>query len=53
MKSYAMAARANPASQQYRQQYMLVRQTMELHRRLEIEKDPQRWELYARALPTF
>ena len=53
LNSYAAAARADRANREYLQQYMLVRQSLEMHKRLEMEKDIRKWEYLARALHSF
>ena len=53
LASYATAARADRTNREYLQQYLLVRQAIEMRKRLEIEKDPQKWEYLARALHSF
>ncbi len=51
--AFAAAARSDLDNDSYRQQYGLVRRIVDLRKRLEGEKDPQRWEYTARALHAF
>lgn len=53
LASYATAARADRSNRKYLQQYMMVRRIIEMRRRLDVEKDEQRWEYLARALRSF
>jgi len=53
LKSYAAAARADRSNREYVGQYMLVRQAIEMRKRLETEKNPRRWEQLARSLHQF
>ena len=53
LQSYAAAARADRANQEYLQHYAMTRQIVELRNRLETEKNTQRWEHAARALRAF
>ena len=47
------AARADRENRQYVAQYSLVRQVVELRKRLDAEQDPEQWENMARALRSF
>jgi tetratricopeptide (TPR) repeat protein len=51
--AYAQAARADRENRQYVAQYSLVRQVVELRKRLDAEQDPKQWENTARALRSF
>lgn len=53
LTAYAAAARADQGNRDYLRQYMLVRQVIEIRNRLEMEKDPRRWEYLARALHSY
>ena len=53
LTAFAAAARSDLDSDAYRQQYGLVRRIVDLRKRLEGEKDPERWEYTARALHAF
>jgi tetratricopeptide (TPR) repeat protein len=53
LSAYAAAARGDLDNESYRQQYGLVRRIVDLRKRLDAEKDPERWEYTARALHAF
>jgi len=53
LTAFATAVRADRTNQQYLDQYMLLRQAIEMRKRLESERDPKKWESLARALHTF
>ncbi|MHC4176399.1 MAG: hypothetical protein ACYSWU_02770, partial [Planctomycetota bacterium] len=53
LASYATAARADRTNREYLEQYMLVRQAIEMQNRLGAEKDSRKWEYLARALHSF
>lgn len=53
LKAYQAAARADQDNAQYAQQFAIVRQAVELRRRLQTEQDPERWEFMASALHSF
>lgn len=53
LAAYGEAVRADRDNRQYTAQYSLVRQVVELRKRLDIEQDPARWEYMARALHSF
>lgn len=44
---------AASADQSYLQQFAVLRQAIEIRRRLETEQDPERWEYFGRALHSF
>jgi thioredoxin-like negative regulator of GroEL len=53
MEAFATAVRAERSNAEYMQNYSLVRQAIMIRNVLEQEKNPQRWEYYARALHTY
>jgi len=53
LSAFAAAARGDLDNDSYRQQYGLVRRIVDLRKRLDGEKDPERWEYTARALHAF
>ena len=53
LAAFAAAARGDLDNDSYRQQYGLVRRIVDLRKRLDGEKDPERWEYTARALHAF
>jgi len=53
LTSFAAAARTELDNDSYRQQYALVRRIVDLRKRMDVEKDPERWEYSARALHAF
>jgi tetratricopeptide (TPR) repeat protein len=53
LTAFAAAARADIDNDSYRQQYALVRRIVDLRKRMDVEKDPERWEYSARALHAF
>lgn len=53
LTAFAAAARSDLDNDAYRQQYGLVRRIVDLRKRLDGEKDPERWEYTARALHAF
>lgn len=53
LKAYATAARADAANESYRQKFTLLRQVIELKRRLPVEKNAERWGQMAMSLYGF
>lgn len=53
LTAFAAAARSDLDNDAFRQQYGLVRRIVDLRKRLDGEKDPERWEYTARALHAF
>jgi tetratricopeptide (TPR) repeat protein len=53
LAAYANAARADRANQEYVQHYAMLRRIIQLHKSLDEEKEPARWESAARALHAF
>ena len=53
LQAFAAAARANRENREYIQEYSMVRRIITLRERLDMEKDPERWEYIARALHAF
>lgn len=53
LKAYATAAKADSANQAYRQQYSLVRRVIKMRKRIEKEKNPEKWASTAEALRAF
>jgi len=53
LDAYLAAARADKSNQQYSQQFMLLRQVIALRKKLESEKNTQRWRNTAQSLRAF
>ncbi len=53
LAAFAAAARGDLDNDSYRQQYALVRRIVDLRKRMDVEKDPEKWEYAARALHAF
>lgn len=53
LRAYATAVQADRRSPEYYQNYLIVRRVIDLQERLAAEKDPTRWEYYARAMHSF
>ncbi len=53
MAAFADAARADSSNRQYVSQYAMVRQIVQLRKRLKTETDPRRWHYTADALRSF
>ena len=49
MQAYQAAAQADPDHAEYGQQFAIVRQALEIRRRLETEQDTERFEYMGRA----
>lgn len=53
LKSFATAAKADAENQEYRQQYSLLRRVIKMRKRIEKEKNPEKWQASAEALRAF
>ncbi len=53
MQAFSTAARADRSNTQYMQHFSLIRQVIMIQNALVKEKDPQRWQYYARALHSY
>lgn len=51
--AYAAAAKADRANPDYARQFAMLRQVSDMRSRFAAEKDPRRWEYFARALRSF
>ncbi|MCP4248784.1 MAG: hypothetical protein GY778_17205 [bacterium] len=53
LAAFAEAAKAVPDKQEYRQQYALVRRIIKMRKRIDRERNPEKWETTAQALRSF